>query len=225
MSPDLPAGPVVIKTSSSPGDPEHIFFLRGTCHSGAGPIKSFAYRVALDEPDRGDVKFYLIDKIESVTADRLVGIKVVSLAEEYLADHFPTFPVLPGVMMLEALTQAAAWCLHARHGFSKSMAVLKEARNVKYGKFVTPGDTLRLEVELIRLTEGHSPGECGGLFKGVGSVAGGSALTARLQIAYFNLAEMQSDLACVDRRLIEHHRGRWDILTHGGVAGLLGVQA
>jgi 3-hydroxyacyl-[acyl-carrier-protein] dehydratase len=171
------------------------------------------------------VKFYLIDKIESVSAERLVGIKVVSLAEEYLADHFPTFPVLPGVMMLEAMTQAAAWCLHARHGFTKSMAVLKEARNVKYGKFVTPGDTLRLEVELIRLIDGHSPGESGGLFKGVGTVAGSSALTARLQIAYFNLADTQSDLAEVDRRLIEHHRSRWEALTQGRAASLLGVQA
>jgi 3-hydroxyacyl-[acyl-carrier-protein] dehydratase len=181
--------------------------------------------MALDEPDRGVVKFYLIDKIESVSAERLVGIKVVSLAEEYLADHFPTFPVLPGVLMLEALTQAAAWCLHARHGFAKSIAVLKEARNVKYGKFVAPGDTLRLEVELVRLTDGPSPGDFGGVFKGVGTVAGSSALTARLQIAYFNLADTQSDLAGVDQRLIEHHRGRWDILTHGSVAGVLGVQA
>jgi hypothetical protein len=63
----------------------------------------------------------------------------VSLAEEYLADHFPTFPVLPGVMMLEAITQAAAWLLHRRSDFAKSMAVLKEARNVKYGTFVAPG--------------------------------------------------------------------------------------
>jgi 3-hydroxyacyl-[acyl-carrier-protein] dehydratase len=181
--------------------------------------------VALDGPDRDVVKFYLIDKIESVSAERLVGIKVVSLAEEYLADHFPTFPVLPGVMMLEALTQAAAWCLHARSGFAKSMAVLKEARNVKYGKFVAPGDTLKLEVELVRLTEGRWPGECGGVFKGVGSVAGSSALTARLQIAYFNLSDTQSDLADVDRRLIEYHRGRWEILTQGRVAGLTGVQA
>jgi 3-hydroxyacyl-[acyl-carrier-protein] dehydratase len=53
------------------------------------------------------VKFNLIDKIELLSNDRIVGVKFVSLAEEYLADHFPTFPVLPGVMMLEAITQAA----------------------------------------------------------------------------------------------------------------------
>ena len=81
------------------------------------------------------MKFNLIDKIETLTDDRIIAVKYVSLAEEYLADHFPTFPVLPGVMMLEALTQAAGWLLHRRNNFSKSMAILKEARNVKYGTF------------------------------------------------------------------------------------------
>ena len=85
------------------------------------------------------MKFNLIDKIESITESRVIAVKYVSLAEEYLADHFPTFPVLPGVMMLEALTQAAGWVLHRRTDFAKSMAVLKEARNVKYGNFVAPG--------------------------------------------------------------------------------------
>ena len=73
------------------------------------------------------MKFNLIDKIEHLSDDRIVAVKQVSLAEEYLADHFPTFPVLPGVMMLEAITQAAGWLLHHRTNFSKSMAVLKEA--------------------------------------------------------------------------------------------------
>ena len=50
------------------------------------------------------MKFNLIDKVESLSADKIVAVKYVSLAEEYLADHFPTFPVLPGVMMLEAAT-------------------------------------------------------------------------------------------------------------------------
>src|SRR5256886_16497911 len=105
------------------------------------------------------VRFNLIDKIESITDTRVVAVKHVSLAEEYLADHFPTFPVLPGVMMLEALTQAAAWLLHRRHDFAKSMAVLREARNVKYGNFVPPGNFLRVEVEF------QKPTEAGGTFK------------------------------------------------------------
>jgi 3-hydroxyacyl-[acyl-carrier-protein] dehydratase len=156
------------------------------------------------------VKFNLIDKVESASADKLVGFKHLSLAEEYLADHFPTFPVLPGVLMLEALTQAAAWVLHLRNEFACSLAVLKEARNVKYGAFVAPGNALRVEVEFLR------PAGKGGSFKAAGMVGDLQAVSARIEIAYFNLAERQPDLADVDRRLIEHHRARWAIIAPQG---------
>src|SRR5208337_3056093 len=99
------------------------------------------------------VKFNLIDRIEEVSESRLVAVKYVSLAEEYLADHFPTFPVLPGVMMLEAMTQAASWLMHLRSGFAKSMVVLKEARNVKFGNFVAPGNALRIEVDAVKIAD------------------------------------------------------------------------
>ena len=57
------------------------------------------------------MKFLLLDRICSFEAGKqLTAVKNVSLAEEYLADHFPEFPVLPGVFMLEAATQAGAWC-------------------------------------------------------------------------------------------------------------------
>jgi 3-hydroxyacyl-[acyl-carrier-protein] dehydratase len=158
------------------------------------------------------MKFNLLDKIESVTDQRIVGVKYVSLAEEYLADHFPTFPVLPGVMMLEALTQAAGWVLHRRSNFAKSMAVLKEARNVKYGNFVAPGNHLRVEVELLKETE------VGATFKAGGTVNGNTAVAARIEIAYFNLGEKQPALAELDARLIQHHRRRWGLIAPRGAA-------
>ena len=152
------------------------------------------------------VKFNLIDKVESLTDERIVAVKYVSLAEEYLADHFPTFPVLPGVMMLEALTQAAAWLLHRRHDFSCSMAVLKEAKNVKYGRFVAPGNALRVDVELNKLTD------TGATYKAAGQVNGEQALSARLELAYFNLADRQPELAAADEALRSHNRQRWALL-------------
>jgi 3-hydroxyacyl-[acyl-carrier-protein] dehydratase len=158
------------------------------------------------------VKFNLIDKIESLTADRIVAVKYVSLAEEYLADHFPTFPVLPGVMMLEALTQAAGWLLHQRFDFAKSIAVLKEAKNVKYGNFVAPGNFLRVDVEFNKLNDS------GATFKAAGTVGDAQAVTARIEIAYFNLADRQPTLAEIDAKLIAHHRLRWALIAPGPLA-------
>ncbi len=156
------------------------------------------------------MKFNLIDKIEHLSDDRIVAVKQVSLAEEYLADHFPTFPVLPGVMMLEALTQAAGWLLHHRTGFAKSMAVLKEAKNVKYGQFVAPGELLRVTVEFAKATE------TGATFKASGTVGSDQALQARVELAYFNLGDRQPELTELDPQLIAHHRLRWSVLTAAG---------
>src|SRR5947209_4234381 len=144
-----------------------------------------------------------------MTDERIVAVKYVSLAEEYLADHFPTFPVLPGVMMLEALTQAAGWLLHRRHHFAKSMAVLKEAKNVKYGNFVAPGNFLKVDVELSKATE------TGGTFKAAGTVGDAQAVSARLEMAYFNLAEKQPALAEIDAKLRQHNRMRWALIAPG----------
>jgi 3-hydroxyacyl-[acyl-carrier-protein] dehydratase len=153
------------------------------------------------------VKFNLVDKIESVDEGRLVAVKYVTLAEEYLADHFPTFPVLPGVMMLEAATQAAGWLLHRRQGFSKAITVLKEARNVKYGQFVAPGNFLRIEVELSKMTD------TGAVFKATGTVGEAQALQAKLELASFNLSEKQSEMESTDSKLREHNRGRWALIA------------
>lgn len=168
------------------------------------------------------MKFNLVDRIEHLSDARIVTVKYVSLAEEYLADHFPTFPVLPGVMMLEAATQSAAWLLHKRTGFARSMAVLKEAKNVKYGSFVAPGNFLRIEAEWMKDTQ------AGAAFKATGSVGGkdtklsqalrqssGLAVQMRLELAYFNLADKNPQLAEVDRRIQEHNRQRWELLAVG----------
>ncbi|HEX8341093.1 MAG TPA: 3-hydroxyacyl-ACP dehydratase FabZ family protein [Tepidisphaeraceae bacterium] len=153
------------------------------------------------------MKYHLIDRVEQITPQRIVAVKNVSLAEEYLADHFPTFPVLPGVLMLEALTQAAAWLLYVNSSFAKSVAVLKEARNLRYGNFVLPGQTLKLDVELFKTTE------TGATFKAAGTVDGEQALTGRLEIAYFNLADKEPELASYDGRITAHNKRRWEALT------------
>lgn len=153
------------------------------------------------------MKFELLDKVTYLDATRIVAVKNVALAEEYLADHFPTFPVLPGVMMLEALTQASGWLLHHRRGFAKSVVVLKDARNIRYGQFVAPGSTLVVESEFTKDTD------TGASFKVVGKVDQEQALSGRLELAYFDLAEKNESMASLDDRLRQHTRSRWAVLA------------
>lgn len=91
--------------------------------------------------------FDLIDAVLEQTEDRIVALKGVTNAEEYLQDHFPTFPVLPGVMMIEACTQAARRL--AERG-SNDRYTLCQVKALKYGMFVAPGDTMRIEVGLSK---------------------------------------------------------------------------
>ncbi len=104
------------------------------------------------------MKFELIDRVIEQGSDRIVALKNVSSAEEYLADHFPSFPVLPGVMMLETLVQAARLMLatHAKAAGNQPL-VLAEVRNIRYGNMVRPGQSLRVEVTL----RGESRGDTG----------------------------------------------------------------
>jgi 3-hydroxyacyl-[acyl-carrier-protein] dehydratase len=98
------------------------------------------------------MKFDLVDQILEQTETRIVTVKQVSQAEEYLGDHFPSFPILPGVMMLEAMVQAASH-LCSKNG---SRLVLGEVKAVKYGAMVRPGDRLVIEVNTVKTNEDGS---------------------------------------------------------------------
>ena len=101
--------------------------------------------------------FDLVDRVLELTPERIVTLKQVSMAEEYLQDHFATFPVLPGVMMLEAMVQAGRRLIESTDvGKSLRMPlVLGKVRALKYGRFVKPGAALRVEVTLGKMVEGE----------------------------------------------------------------------
>lgn len=96
------------------------------------------------------MKFDLIDLVLEQSDDRILAIKHVSLAEEYLEDHFPTFPVLPGVLMVETMVQAARRMLADR---GDPRLVLGEVKAVRFSSFVRPGEALEIEVRLRRRLE------------------------------------------------------------------------
>lgn len=142
------------------------------------------------------MRYSLIDRItELVPGERVRAVKNVSLSEEYLQDHFPKFPVLPGVFMLEALTQASAWLVRVTDDFAHSMVVLKEARNVKYANFLVPGETLDVRAEIVKHEERETK------LKVEGSVAGQVKVTGRLTLGRYNLADEAPSRAEIDRRV------------------------
>jgi 3-hydroxyacyl-[acyl-carrier-protein] dehydratase len=139
------------------------------------------------------MRFLLVDRITELTPHKsITAIKNLSLAEEYLADHFPGFPVLPGVLMLECLVQAGGWLIRHSEQFAPSTILLKEARALKFNSFVSPGKTLT-----VALTVKKHDGRWWDL-QGAGTIDGESAVSARLTLEAFNLAERNADLASSD---------------------------
>jgi 3-hydroxyacyl-[acyl-carrier-protein] dehydratase len=95
------------------------------------------------------MRLQLVDRIlELEPGKRIVVAKVLSRAEEYLADHFPKRPVMPGVMMLQVCVEAGMWALRTG-GLAPCGAVLTEVSNIRYGAFFQPGTEMIAEVTLL----------------------------------------------------------------------------
>ena len=157
------------------------------------------------------MKFDLVDRITKVEPGKsLQAQKVLSLAEEYLQDHFPQRPVMPGVLMIEAMVQAGAWLVRLSQNFSHSVVLLHEARGVKYGQFVRPGDKMIITVDMKQMGDGRAQ------VRGRGEVDGQTVVSGKLELEYFNLADRHSSGERLDKQLVEHLRGKFAFVNASG---------
>lgn len=117
--------------------------------------------------------FLLVDKVEVYEeGKKATGIKGVTMNEEFFQGHFPGHPIMPGVLIIEALAQTACAMLLSRGGFEDKLAFFLGMDNVKFRNPVTPGTMLRLNIEVVKL------GGRGGKFRGEAFVDGKPAAEA-----------------------------------------------
>lgn len=158
--------------------------------------------------------FYLIDRIVDLApGERIRATKSLSLADNYLQDHFPKFPVMPGVLMLEAMYQTSAWLVRLTDGFAHSMITLREARNVKYADFVRPGQTLTVEAQWAKADVESVTLKVSGSVNGVDT-----AVSARLILERYNLSARGLGSELDDRYILRGFREQLGLLWPQGAA-------
>ena len=131
--------------------------------------------------------FVMVDRVLEITpGERIVALKNVTINEPYFVGHFPRLPVMPGVLIIEALAQAAAILTYQTLNLTKGDGTLFYFAGIDGARFkrpVTPGDQLRLEVDLVRVMRGI------GKFKTRALVDGVLVAEAELMCAYRNGSE------------------------------------
>jgi len=122
--------------------------------------------------------FLLIDKIESLESGKsAVGYKNVTMNEYFFQGHFPQEPVMPGVLIVEALAQVGAVAILSEEKNKGKIAYFAGINNLKFRQKVVPGDVLRLEVEIIKV-KGPI-----GIGKAIATVDGKKAVEGELTFA------------------------------------------
>jgi 3-hydroxyacyl-[acyl-carrier-protein] dehydratase len=95
--------------------------------------------------------FLLVDRIEELEPDRIVGIKNVTINEPFFIGHFPDFPVMPGVMIIESMAQVAGVLVLSQIEDRKTkLVLLASIEEAKFRRPVRPGDQLRIEMKVLK---------------------------------------------------------------------------
>ncbi len=139
------------------------------------------------------MRFSQLDRIIALEKGKTISaVKCLSLSEEYLQDHFPRFPVMPGVLMLESLFQASMWLVRASFDFQYSSVVLRETKSLKFQGFVQPGDSLVVVAEIKKIQDSIVN------LKVTGTVNDKPATSGRLVVETFNLADREGVDPAID---------------------------
>jgi 3-hydroxyacyl-[acyl-carrier-protein] dehydratase len=93
--------------------------------------------------------FLLVDRILEMDSDRVVGLKNVTINEAHFQGHFPGYPIMPGVLIVEALAQTGAVLLLSSPENRGKVVLFAGIDKLRFRRPVVPGDTLRLEVQLL----------------------------------------------------------------------------
>lgn len=122
--------------------------------------------------------FLLVDKvIEIEEGVRAVGLKNVTINEEFFNGHFPDYPVMPGVLIVEALAQVGGVAMLSKEENKGKLALFAGIDKCRFKKQVKPGDQLKLEVEILRLKGPIGKG------KGIATVDGELACETEIMFA------------------------------------------
>ena len=128
--------------------------------------------------------FLLVDKIEELEpGERAVGIKNVTQNEPFFQGHFPDYPVMPGVLIVEAMAQVGAVGVMVNEEYRDKLALFAGIDGVRFRRQVVPGDVLRMEVHIERLKGRIGRG------RGLTTVNGEKACEAELMFAFADREE------------------------------------
>lgn len=130
--------------------------------------------------------FLLVDRIEEIEPGvRAVGLKNVTQNEPFFEGHFPDYPVMPGVLIIEAMAQVGAVGVMAGGEHRDRLALFAGIDGVRFRRQVLPGDALRMEVEITRLKGKVGRG------KGRATVNGERVCEAELMFAFADRGEVE----------------------------------
>ncbi len=132
------------------------------------------------------MRYLLIDHItEWKSGESIRGVKNVAMSEDFLEFHFPGNPIMPGVMLLEALTQMTGWLEAASSDFKNWFLIGKVRKSNFYG-FAFPGDQVELEVEIV---PGEGPDKK--IYRGIGTVKGKKKIVTEFEGEIIPLQEIE----------------------------------